>query len=257
MSILRQLIRLLAVCCLSWVSSSIDKNNGLFAAAFTLPQSSTHRRGTPRPSTSARHVLFNFFTNEEKAENLGTSFIPLDDEHQSSVVSCCDPDFPCVDEPSFDRDLLLMLVVPGLSPFLAYFSFDAIVSGYSYITEVLSGNNWVAVDGKELQGKLLLPTINGLVVPAVALLFATLTSTTISTLRQRQVDVRRAINMEATELRAIECLLDSLEPGFVQDQCRDYVRSLCAGYLGVSHPFLTHVFYSIQYLFLQTYQLYS
>ena len=78
----------------------------------------------------------------------------------------------------------------------------------------------------ELQGRLLAPTINGLVVPAVALLYATLTSTTITTLRQRQVDVRRAINMEAGELRTIECLLDSIEEGPVQDQCRDYVRFL-------------------------------
>lgn len=75
----------------------------------------------------------------------------------------------------------------------------------------------------ELQNRLLVPAINGLVIPAVALLFATMTSTTISTLRQRQVDVRRAINMEAGELRSIECLLDAIEEGPVQDQCRDYV----------------------------------
>jgi Protein of unknown function (DUF4239) len=75
----------------------------------------------------------------------------------------------------------------------------------------------------ELQNKLLTPTVNGLVVPAVALLFATLTSTTITTLRQRQVEIRRAINMEAGELRAIECLLDSIVHGPVQDQCREYV----------------------------------
>jgi Protein of unknown function (DUF4239) len=71
----------------------------------------------------------------------------------------------------------------------------------------------------------LYPLVNGLVVPAVALLFATLTSTTVSTLRQRQVDVRRAINMEAGELRAIECLLDAIPAGPVQDQCRDYVST--------------------------------
>jgi hypothetical protein len=78
----------------------------------------------------------------------------------------------------------------------------------------------------ELQNKLLTPTVNGLVVPAVALLFATLTSTTITTLRQRQVEIRRAINMEAGELRAIECLLDSIVHGPVQDQCREYVSRL-------------------------------
>jgi Protein of unknown function (DUF4239) len=152
-------------------------------------------------------------------------YIPLDDLLEDHPITC-DPDFPCDDDDNtkkYSNESLLVIGVPVVAPFLAYLSFEYIAKGYSYFTELLSSNNWIAVDGGAFQAKIIAPAINGLVVPAIALLFATLTSNTITTLRQRQVDVRRAINMEAGELRAIECLLDAIEAGTVQDQCRDYV----------------------------------
>lgn len=154
-------------------------------------------------------------------------YIPLDNHLLDQYITC-DPDFPCDEDDEagddkYSTESLIVVGIPAISPFLAFCSFEYFAKAYSNLAEFLSTNRWVAVDGGAYQAKIITPAINGLVVPAIALLFATLTSTTITTLRQRQVDVRRAINMEAGELRAIEGLLDAIQAGTVQDQCRDYV----------------------------------
>ena len=46
---------------------------------------------------------------------------------------------------------------------------------------------WVPVDGNQYQIAILTPTIIGIVVPTIAILFGTLVSMSVSTLRQRQV----------------------------------------------------------------------
>jgi Protein of unknown function (DUF4239) len=182
--------------------------------------------------------------DDSKNSNLygpSAAYMPLDDVMMYDQPITCDPDFPCfTDEDDYDainsnrlNDVrsLLLVGVPILAPIVAFFTFESFAEGYSSFNDFLSrSNNWVAVDGGAYQARIIAPAINGLVVPAVALLFATLISTTITTLRQRQVEIRRAINMEAGELRAMECLLDAIDPGFVQDQCRSYVRFLCLWY---------------------------
>lgn len=167
----------------------------------------------------------------------GAAYIPLDDVMMYDQPIICDPDFPCLndddDDSSYTRKTVsdfqssLLILIPAVTPFIAFFTFEWVAEVYSTLTDFLSrNNNWVAVDGGSYQAQNITPAINGLVVPAVALLFATLISTTISTLRLRQVEIRRAINMEAGELRAMECLVDAIDPGFVQDQCRSYVRCI-------------------------------
>jgi Protein of unknown function (DUF4239) len=164
----------------------------------------------------------------------GAAYIPLDDVLMYDQPITCDPDFPCLDDDDDDVSVTkkawtdsqkyLLILVPAITPFVAFFSFEWFAEAYNAFTDFLSrNNNWVAVDGGSYQAQIIAPAINGLVVPAVALLFATLISTTITTLRLRQVEIRRAINMEAGELRAMECLVDAIDPGFVQDQCRSYV----------------------------------
>ena len=163
----------------------------------------------------------------------------LGDSYYSPLVEpleiTCDPDFPCVDEGDLGGGSWLerygenlgVYGIPGVTPFISFFSFDHVAAAFHGMADILSSNkNWVSVDGGAYQARIIAPAINGVVIPAVALLLATLTSTTITTLRQRQLDVRRAINLEASEIRALECLLDSITAGSVQDQCRDYVSTV-------------------------------
>ena len=174
------------------------------------------------------------FRPEKKDEVPASAYIPLDDVLLYDQPITCDPDFPIISDDNTQgftstsglQDFWshLLVVVPLVTPIIAFFTFEICAKAFSTLNDLLSqGNKWVAVDGGAYQARIIAPAINGLVVPAVALLFATLISTTITTLRQRQVEIRRAINMEAGELRAMECLFDAIDPGFIQDQCRSYV----------------------------------
>jgi Protein of unknown function (DUF4239) len=174
------------------------------------------------------------FVPDKNNDVHASQYIPLDDVLLYDHPITCDPDFQCVSEDDTDdvssaksyTDFrsFLILVAPIVAPFIAFFTFELCAKLFSSFNDYLSqGNKWAPVDGGAYQARIIAPAINGLVVPAVALLFATLISTTITTLRQRQVEIRRAINMEAGELRAMECLFDAIDPGFVQDQCRSYV----------------------------------
>ena len=60
----------------------------------------------------------------------------------------------------------------------------------------------------------------GIIVPAVSILFATLISQTISTLRERQVDIRTSLNKEASEIRILQSLLESFEDSEIKSMLR-------------------------------------
>jgi Protein of unknown function (DUF4239) len=122
-----------------------------------------------------------------------------------------------------DIEAFLEILVPFSAPLVAFFSYEYVAEAYSSVIEFASSNNWAAVDGGALQAKVIAPAINGLVIPATTLLYATLTSTTISTLRQRQVDIRKAINFEAGELRYLCQLVQSYPKTKARDRCRAYL----------------------------------
>lgn len=126
-------------------------------------------------------------------------------------------------KPKLDAETIFEFLVPFLAPLMAYMSYEFVATGYSDFVNTFSNTNWIAVDGGALQAKIIAPAINGLVAPAIAILYATLTSTTISTLRQRQVEIRRCINMEAGELRNLGHLVYSYPAGKVRSMCRAYL----------------------------------
>ena len=81
----------------------------------------------------------------------------------------------------------------------------------------------VLEDGGLYQIQIITPAINGIVVPSISILFATLVSNTVTALRQRQLDLRTKINMEASELRVLSSFVDSYPPGFERNKCRAYL----------------------------------
>ena len=99
---------------------------------------------------------------------------------------------------------------PIMLPVIAYLGYDPIATLFATCLDILgnSQNNWVAVDGGAYQAKIIAPAINGVVVPAVSILFANLIGTTVSTLRQRQLDIHTCLNTEAGQLRILQqCLV--------------------------------------------------
>lgn len=135
-----------------------------------------------------------------------------------------------------DVELVIESLVPIVTPILAYLSYDFVATTFSHAVEFVANNKWVAVDGGNYQAKILTPTINGVVLPAISVLFATLASTTIRTLRDRQLDIRQAINTEAGDLRAMEYLLAAYPPGELQDSCRSYLLQYSSRLIAESQP---------------------
>jgi hypothetical protein len=111
---------------------------------------------------------------------------------------------------------LILRYIPLLMPLLAYSTYELTAKVFDGIVELISNNNWVAVDGGAYQSSIITPAINGLVVPSMALLFATLMSNTINTLRQRQMQIRTSLNIEANDLRMLSVMVDS-----IPDELRD------------------------------------
>jgi len=143
----------------------------------------------------------------------------------------------------FKRKIVDLLIIfgPVIAPFIAYFTFESSASVFELAIEYLSNKNWYAVDGGQLQVQLLIPTINGIVVPGVSILFATLISITVSTLRQRQLDIRTALNEEANEIRVLNALIDAfpeypMELCDAKDKCKFYLIQYTTRIIAESQP---------------------
>jgi hypothetical protein len=117
----------------------------------------------------------------------------------------------------------LLRWIPMMIPVLAFFLYDSTAEIFAGALDKIANRNWVAVDGGDYQAKMIAPAINGVVVPAISILFANLIGTTISTLRQRQLDIRTTINVEAGQIRILQSLIESFSDISARDKCRRYL----------------------------------
>lgn len=118
----------------------------------------------------------------------------------------------------------------------AYVTYGMVADVFDIIIDAISNKNWESVDGNAYEAKIIAPAINGIVVPAIAILFATLISNTVTTLRQRQLDIRTTLNMEAGEIRVLQAMVDSFPPGLAQDKCRSYLVQYTSRLIAESQP---------------------
>jgi len=137
--------------------------------------------------------------------------------------------------------MLIIRFLPFVTPILAYLTYASFAQLFNRLVQLISSNNWVAVDGGQYQANIITPAINGLVVPSIALLFATMTSNTINTLRQRQLQIRTSLNTEANDLRMLSTMVDSLPPDLliVKNHLRDYLVQYASRVIAESRPGLS------------------
>jgi len=131
--------------------------------------------------------------------------------------------------------------LPFIMPIIAYSSYESTAKIFERTVEYISNNNWVAVDGGQYQANIITPAVNGIVVPSIALLFATMTSNTINTLRQRQLQIRTSLNTEANDLRMLATMVDSLPPQLsrVKNHLREYLIQYASRVIAESRPGLS------------------
>lgn len=129
-----------------------------------------------------------------------------------------------------------LFYVPILSPILAFATYREVAALSDHTIHFLAQNAWVAVDGGAYENKIIAPAINGVVIPAITILFATLLSNTFATLRQRQQDIRTTINVEAAELRILASMVDLFTPEDAQTKCRSYLLQYTSRLIAESQP---------------------
>lgn len=101
-----------------------------------------------------------------------------------------------------DKSFLTLALIPCLAAFVSWEQLSLMVAKFTDVYGVLGTEH-----GTEFANNLLRPTITGVVVPVASIAFATLLSTTVSVLRQRQVDLRVLLNKEACDLRLLRRVL--------------------------------------------------
>ena len=147
---------------------------------------------TDTPILSAAQPSFD--ADSEYEGDLFSLCFLTDDEDDQYNCDASSPPYPS--DRGGDSDVISNLVlryIPVLMPMLAYSTYELTAQLFDSLVEFVSSNNWVAVDGGAYQSSIITPAINGLVVPSMALLFATLMSNTINTLRQRQMQIRTSL----------------------------------------------------------------
>jgi len=97
-----------------------------------------------------------------------------------------------------DNYFLLAAFLPTLIAFLSWEKISFLLSELIDMFGVINTES-----GNVFANNLLRPTITGVVVPVISIALATLVSTTVNVLRQRQVDLRAYVNKEACELRLL------------------------------------------------------
>lgn len=115
---------------------------------------------------------------------------------------------------------IFLFSAPLALPVLAFSTFNTDVAALHNLLEYVSRNTWVQVDGGMSRTAALLPVLTGIVLPCVSFALGTLTATTISTLRQRQVILRTELNTEACLIRNVFSAIEVLFPADVCESDR-------------------------------------
>jgi hypothetical protein len=113
----------------------------------------------------------------------------------------------------------LETIIPPTVPVLAFFYYDVVVESFQKGVKFISRNTWLSDGAREPS---IFSALNSIVIPTSAILYATLTATTVNALRQRQQKIREALNMETSELKILQGLLEYL-PDERQDRFRYYM----------------------------------
>lgn len=131
-----------------------------------------------------------------------------------------------------------LVLIPLLCNVLAFTSFHAVQDTYEHMYEMFAkamGVNFKFVDGGNIQAQMISPTLNGIVLPTASLLFSTMVSNTIGTLRGRIQDIKMCLNKEAADIFKLSTLIDLYpDDGYVNHMTKESVPSLrkqCKQYL--------------------------
>ena len=164
--------------------------------------------GPMRPITSHVHVVRApapnslFFPNPNVDNDIGI-------EGTCALPIYLDEDeFNSVDPTARERFRIALSIVPFLCPIAAFFSYDFVVHCFHEL--VTASRPWFSVDGGSAETLLITPVINGIVLPSTSVVLGTLMASTLTSLRQRQINIRACLNKEACDIRTMDSVVNAL-----------------------------------------------
>lgn len=131
--------------------------------------------------------------------------------------------------------------IPFLSSLFAFVSFKGMTRGFHAIVEALSNHEWLPSTEAEvdLQTQVITQVVNGPVITSISVLFATLVSTTVSFLHDRQITMKSLFVKQIDELRMLQVLLKQM-PESLRQQAKhlthEYTEHLAQDECGEQSP---------------------
>lgn len=112
--------------------------------------------------------------------------------------------------------------IPVLSSLFAFLSFKSMTHGFHAIVEKMSHNAWTPSSDAELdlQTQVITQVVNGPVITSISVLFATLVSTTVSFLHDRQIRMKSLFVTQIDELRILQGVLLKQMPASLQQDAK-------------------------------------
>jgi hypothetical protein len=126
---------------------------------------------------------------------------------------------------------LLVYLFPVVATVSAFTFYEGTSKAFHALVDTASHQKWYPVDGGALIGDIILPAINGPVLGTIGLLFATLVSTTIGNLYQRQISINRSVVKEVDDLRRLGYVFQSLPEPYrrqAQKELQKFVNQIFA-----------------------------
>lgn len=100
-----------------------------------------------------------------------------------------------------------LVAAPFLLPAVAFCTWESVARSSRELLDTMVGRSFISVDGGALEIALIVPTVNGIVVPSISIVLGTLCAGTIGTLRQRQETMRARLNAESCDITALQSLI--------------------------------------------------
>uniref|UniRef100_A0A0G4GCV0 Uncharacterized protein n=1 Tax=Chromera velia CCMP2878 TaxID=1169474 RepID=A0A0G4GCV0_9ALVE len=105
---------------------------------------------------------------------------------------------------AFTDQKVIFYSIPFVAPFVGFMLYDPLSRTLHDAVINLGKQTWVSVDGGQYQSEIITPAINGIVVPTISIVLATLVTGTLAALRDRQNVIRSCLNKEACTIKMLQ-----------------------------------------------------
>lgn len=114
---------------------------------------------------------------------------------------------------------------PPIACIVAFNGYSVTSKIFHETVQFVSNNNWIPVDGGTLLASIITPAVNGPVMTSLSILFGSLSAITISSLYERQNQIRRSLVSEVEEIRNLAVMVQSF-PDASRDKANIYLTQI-------------------------------